>query len=110
PPQLVVVSPIAHENLKRRELPDGSANNKNIALYTAAMKAAAAKHGVIFVDLLKPSSDLMAKSDKPLTINGVHLNRHGDEKIGEVLDVALFGPRPANVKADLAKLKAEIDE
>jgi hypothetical protein len=38
PPQLVLFSPIAHEDLGKRELPDGSANNKNIALYTAAMK------------------------------------------------------------------------
>lgn len=109
-PQLVLVSPIAHENLEKRTLPSGEANNKNIALYTAAMKEAAAKHEIVFVDLFQPSSELYAKHDKPLTINGVHLNRLGDEKVGEALDEALFGKRPDKVAADLAKLKAEIDE
>lgn len=110
PPQLVLVSPIAHENLKKKTLPDGSANNKNIELYTAAMKEAAAKAKVVFVDLYHPTHEAMAKSDKPFTINGVHLGEHGDKAVGEMLDSALFGARPASVKADLAKLKAEIAE
>jgi glucose/arabinose dehydrogenase len=109
-PQLVLVSPIAHENLKRRELPDGTENNRRIALYTEAMREAAAKHGVLFVDVFAPSRAAMEKGSQPLTINGVHLNRLGDEKVGEIIDIALFGARPATIKADLAKLKGEIDE
>lgn len=36
--QIVLVSPIAHENLKRHGLPDGKQNNENLKLYTEAMK------------------------------------------------------------------------
>ena len=55
PPQLVLLSPIAHENLHRRSLPDGSRNNENIKLYAGAMAAAAEKHRVVLVDLFTPS-------------------------------------------------------
>jgi len=36
-PRIVLVSPIAHENLKNSDLPDCTANNKRLALYTQAM-------------------------------------------------------------------------
>ena len=36
--QLVIFSPIPHENLKRRMLPDGSATNANLQLYSAVMR------------------------------------------------------------------------
>ena len=31
-------------------------------------------NGVVFVDLFHPTSELYGKTDKPLTINGIHLN------------------------------------
>ena len=109
PPQLVLFSPIAHENLGKRELPDGSANNKNIEIYTAAMKEAAAKANVVFVDLFTPTQQLMENSKIKLTINGVHLNEYGDEQVGKLMDKDLFADRPSK-EADLAKLKAEVNE
>ncbi len=109
PPQLVLVSPIASEDLKSRTLPDGKQNNQRIELYTKALAAAAEKNGVVFIDLFTPSAHLMAEATAPLTINGVHLNRHGDEQIGRVLDEALFGPR-ASETVDLEKLRAAINE
>ena len=36
-PRLVVFSPIAHEDLHDKNLPDGKANNERLELYTAAM-------------------------------------------------------------------------
>ncbi len=41
-PKLVLFSPIAHEDLHDRNLPDGAENNKRLELYTAAMAEAAA--------------------------------------------------------------------
>lgn len=110
PPRLVLVSPIAHENLHRRTLPDGVKNNANVKLYTAAMAKAAADNGVVFVDLFTPTARLMPEAKQPWTFNGIHLNAFGDEQVAGLIDAALFGPRPANVKADLAKLKREINE
>ena len=109
-PRLVLLSPIAQENLGDEHIVDGKANNANVKLYTQAMGELAKTHNVIFVDLFTPSSDLMDKEKTHLTINGIHLNEFGDEKVATVLDAALFGPRPAAVKADLARLKAEILE
>ncbi|MEX0711781.1 MAG: PVC-type heme-binding CxxCH protein [Pirellulales bacterium] len=111
PPRLVLVSPIAHENLGRPTLPDGQANNQNIALYSEAMGKAAARHeGVVFVDLFTSSLKLMQSPERKLTINGIHLNEQGDQLIAGVLDEALFGPRPAGTKADLARLRQEVLE
>jgi len=108
--QIVLVSPIAFENLGLPTLPAGAEQNKNLELYTAAMKAVAEKHDVPFVDLFHPSQELMKGSQSdPLTINGVHLNAHGDKLVGKLLDEALFGAHP-NGKADTTKLLAEVQE
>jgi glucose/arabinose dehydrogenase len=110
-PRLVLFSPIAHENINRRGYPDGSANNKNIALYAEAMKDVAARHKVPYVGLYKPSLDLMttAAGWPQLTINGVHLNEKGDKQIAQIIDAALFGPWSKKI-ADLEKLRAEVNE
>ena len=109
PPQLVLLSPIACEDLKSRTMSDGRQNNERIAQYTRALAAAAEKNHVVFIDLFGPSGRLMAAASQPLTINGIHLSSHGDAEIGRVLDTALFGPRPAD-KIDLEKLRAEVNE
>ncbi|MCE9606685.1 MAG: HEAT repeat domain-containing protein [Planctomycetia bacterium] len=108
--QIVLVSPIAFENLGLSTLPDGTEQNKNLELYTASMKAVAEKQGVVFVDLFHPSLELMkAGKANPLTMNGVHLNRHGDQVVGKLLDESLFGAAPVS-KVDAAKLLAEVQE
>ena len=109
-PRLVLLSPIAHEDLGDPDKPDGKANNANVALYTAAMAEAAKAANVVFVDLFTPTKVLTEKDPEHFTINGIHLNEYGDEKVGAVLDEALFGPRPEFPKADLKKLKAEVNE
>lgn len=110
PPRLVVFSPIAHENVGKRELPDGKANNKNIALYTEAMRIISAEKKVTFVDLFTTSAKAMESAgDAKLTINGIHLNARGDEVVGKIIDESLFGARP-QTKADMQKLRAEVAE
>ena len=54
-PRLVLFSPIAHEDLNARNLPDGAAHNKQLALYTAAMAEVARANNVPFVDLFQPT-------------------------------------------------------
>ncbi len=60
-PRVVLFSPIAHEDLGDRNLPDGRENNQRLALYTKAMAEVAAAHNVRFVDLFTPSRDLYAQ-------------------------------------------------
>jgi glucose/arabinose dehydrogenase len=110
PPRLVLVSPIAHENLRKRTLPDGTKNNDNIKLYADAMARLASKHGVIYVDLFTPTLSLMQGSKEPWTINGIHLNAHGDGEVAKLIDASLFGARPAGNNIDMARLDREIDE
>jgi len=90
-PRIVLFSPIAHEDLKDPLLPDGSANNANLAIYTEVIKQVATEKGVAFVDLFNPSKELYAKAKNPLTLNGVHLLPDGNRKIGEVIATALTG-------------------
>src|SRR5947209_7904383 len=93
-PRLVLFSPIAHEDLKTPNLPDGRANNRRLELYTKAMAEVAKAHAVAFVDLYHPTQALYPKAEKPLTINGVHLNERGNEAVAKVIDGALFAGQP----------------
>jgi len=90
-PRIVLFSPIPHENLESKDLPDGVANNKRLTAYTEATKAAAEKCGVTFVDLFHPGQELYAKTAAPLTINGIHLNTEGNRLLAEVIGKALLG-------------------
>ena len=109
-PRLVLLSPIAQEDLKNPHVTDGKTNNDNIKLYTDAMAELAGKHGVAFVDLFAPTQRLYQSADHPLTINGVHLNDEGYKQLAPVLDAALFGPRPASTKSDMKVLYEAVQE
>ncbi len=107
--QLVLVSPIACENIDSRGISAGTDNNANLALYTAAIKRVAQKKGVRFVDLFAPTKKLFAESERPLTINGIHLGDEGYKKLARVLDRGLFG-KAAESKINAKKLRAEVAE
>ena len=79
-PRLVLISPIAHEfhggSLPPREFV--GAHNKNLELYTKAIRRIALKNEVAFVDLFKPCRDHYRKSGAAkLTRNGIHLTESG---------------------------------
>ena len=96
-PRLVLFSPIAHENLKDVDFPDGSVNNQNLQLYTAIMAEVAAANKVQFVDLYHPSLGIYRKAAVPLTINGIHLTEAGDKALAPVQYAALFGQPAASM-------------
>jgi glucose/arabinose dehydrogenase/lysophospholipase L1-like esterase len=89
-PRLVLFSPIAQENLHDANLPDGVEHNKNIKLYTDAMSEVAAANNVAFVDLFRISQAIYGNAGTPLTIDGVHLNEHGDMLLAPTILHALF--------------------
>jgi len=91
--ELIVFSPIPHEDLNRPELPSGEETNKNIVIYSDVMKANCQAQGVRFVDLYAPMKEAMAAESAPLTINGIHLNERGNQRLAVSIDQALFGPR-----------------
>jgi len=109
-PTLVLVSPIAQEDLGDPDKPDGARNNVNIKLYAEAMAAVAAARKVLCVDLFTPTLGLMAREPERLTVNGIHLNERGDLAVGLLLDRALFGPRPADAKAVYDTLRTAVND
>lgn len=111
-PRVVLLSPIAHENLKDpANFPDGSANNKNLALYTAAMAEVAKANSVPFVDLFAASQAVYASAAKPLTINGIFLSDEGDKALAPVQFKALFGKEaPSTDDPYIAKIREAVLE
>ncbi len=115
-PRIVLFSPIANERTQDLNFRDPTANNLNLAAYTAAMKEVATANGVPFVDLFAPSQTLFSESARhhqSLTIDGLHLSTAGDKLIAQVMFKNLFGNElptgNAEVKSiDLEKLRAAV--
>jgi putative heme-binding domain-containing protein len=111
-PQIVLFSPIAHEDLHDPNLPDGTENNARLALYTAAMAEVARTSEVRFVDLFTPTKELFAGEHAPYTINGIHLNERGDALVASIIEQALFpdGPMIKRDGAALERLRQAIND
>jgi hypothetical protein len=75
-------------------LPNPTANNKNLRLYTDAIRDVAKKRGHRFIDLY----ELLGKEKHPLTEDGVHLTPWGYWRSAAVLERALGFPE-ANPRA-----------
>lgn len=116
---IALVSPIACGDVafgSHQKPDDFTATNGNVELYATAMARIAKKHNVPFVDLytvtlwqkLTTRNRISTKAE--LTINGVHLNGHGDRIVGEILDKSLFGPRPSVDSGSYEKLRAAVNE
>ncbi len=99
-PRIVLFSPIAHENLKDPNLPNGAVNNRRLAAYTMAMSAVAREKNVAYVDLFAPSRALYAKVRQPLTINGIHPTSEGNRQLARVMvEKLLDKPAPTDTSA-----------
>jgi putative membrane-bound dehydrogenase-like protein len=94
-PRLVLFSPIAHEDLKDPNLPDGKVNNERLAKYTAAIAEVAKAKNTGYVDLFTASQKLYAAATSPLTLNGVHLSDEGNRQLAEAITGSLLGEKVA---------------
>jgi glucose/arabinose dehydrogenase/azurin len=108
-PTLVLVSPIAHENLGGH-FPDPAEHNKNLELYTKAMQKTANAKGLYFIDLFTPSAARAKLKNQPaITINGIHLNDAGYRLAAEWMGHSLgFGKIPDLNSENAKKLTAVI--
>ncbi|MEJ7767705.1 MAG: PVC-type heme-binding CxxCH protein [Chitinophagaceae bacterium] len=106
-PEIILVSPIAHEKLGGL-LPDPVVHNKNLELYTGAMKLIAKNLGIAFVDLYHPTEKMMAAAPGPLTINGIHLNEKGYRMVSK--EMASILNLPSSWTPGLANLKRVTDQ
>jgi putative membrane-bound dehydrogenase-like protein len=108
-PRIVLFSPIAHEDTRSPNVPDGKAHNVQLEAYTEATAAAAQQAGVGYVDLFHPSLELFKKASEPLTINGVHLSEEGNRQLAEVIAQALFA-KSVRATSSLAALRSAVRE
>ena len=108
-PRLLLVSPIAYENLSaKRDLPDGRAENANLALYTQAMAEVAKANGTEFVDVYEKTHNLYPGVAKPFTRNGFLPSDYGYRLLSDMIAGALFVLPSAKPKATDADLMAAI--
>jgi len=106
-PRFVLFSPIAHENRKSPNLPNGAANNVNLALYTGAIKQVAEEKQVAFVDLFSTSQARYSAAKTPLTLNGVHPLPEGNRQIAEIIATAITG-KPVASSPSLEPLRQAV--
>src|SRR5688572_3129625 len=94
-PRLVLVSPIAFEDLSAtRDLPNGKRENANLALYTAAMERVARKRSLTFVDLFNPTLRRYGAGKPPFTINGFYPTDAAYRELAVLLADGIYG-KPA---------------
>lgn len=81
-PTLILVSPLAHEDLKKLDV-DVLPLNENLKIYSETMEIVAKRTGIYFLDLFNPTVELFS-DDKNYTINGIHLNEQGYKNVSEI--------------------------
>ncbi|MCE7070824.1 GDSL-type esterase/lipase family protein [Dyadobacter sp. CY327] len=107
-PRIVMFSPIAHEDLKTPNLPDGKENNRRLAAYTKVMEEVAAEKETGFVDLFNATQKMYEASEKPLTINGIHLNEEGNRQLAQYFTESVLKEKVSLDKVKLDSLRSAV--
>jgi hypothetical protein len=108
--RLILVSPIAYEDLGPRT-PAHARRNEELVNYTAAMEHVAAALELPFINLYQPTRELMADSTAPkLTSNGIHLNTYGHWAVSRILAAGVASAtRPWALRIDPRARRASGD-
>jgi hypothetical protein len=110
-PRIVLVSPLAFEDLSgTQDLPNGSKENANLSLYSAAMNRVATKHGLTFIDLFTKTSALYQSNKKAFTSNGFMPTEESYKEVAVWLADAVYGPESRQAKGDPALVHAAVKE
>ena len=86
-PQIVLISPTAVESIP--DVTDGRAQNRNLSIYTQAMREVALANKVLFVDCFSPSRKWY-EDGKRHTIDGALYNDYGYRKLAKYLTESIF--------------------
>ncbi len=100
-PRVVLVSPIANENVAGVNAADR--NNERIKLYVESMRRIAAQQKVGFVDVYTQTLRPMASPGTDLTINGCHLTEKGYATFAVKFFQQTFGVSESEVSGYLSK-------
>jgi lysophospholipase L1-like esterase/uncharacterized cupredoxin-like copper-binding protein len=116
-PLIILVSPIANENVRNRigpvrqghpadpgEVPAADLNNERLAAYVEAMREVAAEQQVGFVDVFQHTRSAMEPGETDLTINGAHLNEAGYQLFASLLFSQTFGKSAPDPNAELRRV------
>ena len=106
---LIVLSPIATEDLKHPYYPEAGRRNSEIRTYVRIMSEVSSESGARLVDLFTPSLAAYSKGEVPLTTNGIHLNDQGYAMIARVLSRELLGEE-TYAKLDFARAEVVAQE
>jgi putative heme-binding domain-containing protein len=88
-PRIVLVSPIANENVKGVAAAD--LNNKHIKAYAEVIRLVGAEQKVAFSDVFTVTEKALASPGDDLTINGAHLTEAGYDLFAKTLYRGVFG-------------------
>lgn len=111
PPQLALVSPIAFEDLSAKmDLPNGVKENRNLKLYTEAMKEVAAKDSVLFVDAFDPTKKWYDTESTDLTQDGFQLTDLGYQKFAVLLADDIFGKTESKAEKNRQLVNDAVNE
>ncbi len=88
-PQVVLLSPIANENIKG--VPAADLNNENIQRYARIVQQVAEQQEVGYLDLFTPTLQALSAPDSDLTFNGIHLGKEGYHALANAVYRGLFG-------------------
>lgn len=100
PPTLVLVSPIAFEDLSDQfDYPNGVKENANLLIYENAIKEVAKKHSILFIDAFNPSMKWFS-SKSNLTIDGSQMNEDGYKLFSTFLADKIFGKKKVDKSFD----------
>jgi len=104
-PRIIVLSPVANENIKG--VAAAGRNNENLKLYGKAIADIAATHKVAFADVFPATAAAMADRGSDLTSNGTQLNAAGQQVFAAALYRQLFGETAPDVNEKIRSLVAD---
>jgi putative heme-binding domain-containing protein len=93
--RIVLISPVANENIKGVAAAD--LNNANIKAYADVIRQVAAQQKVGFVDVFTATKAAAASPGQDLTINGAHLGEKGYALFAKTMYQGLFGEEAPKV-------------
>ncbi|MBC8243682.1 MAG: HEAT repeat domain-containing protein [Verrucomicrobia bacterium] len=103
-PQFVLLSPIANENITGV---DAAKNNKNIRLYTRAIRNVAKAQKVGFINVFAATKKAMESPKSDLTFNGCHLNDAGYQLFAKSVFDSAFDQKTPIVNEEIRAVVLE---
>ena len=98
-PRIVLVSPIANENVAGTNAADR--NNAQIHAYVKVMREVASKEGIGFANVFDKTHESFKSMGSDYTINGIHLNEQGDMLFSQLLFQQVFQVEPPTISQPL---------